>query len=241
MVVELRAKPRAVAGLMPVSMVDWEGKLAAIIFLSGCNLRCPYCHNPELIKKDGGSSLPWEKVVGQLSEKKGWVDGVVITGGEPTICDDLIDIAGEIRSAGFPVKLDTNGTHPEVVKGLIEKSLIDFVAMDVKAAFKNYDIVTRVRGQAAKVKETIELIETAGIDHEYRTTIVPGFVGDDDIVEIAKYLSAHGARRYFIQQFNSGTVLEANLRAVHPFPPAYVQAVADRANEFLPTKARGIS
>ena len=146
MAVELKIQPRSVAGLIPVSMVDWEGKLAAIIFLSGCNLRCAYCHNPELITKNHVASISWEKVVDQLGEKKGWIDGVVITGGEPTINEELESMIVALRQLGLPVKLDTNGTRPDVVKDLVGKGLIEFLAMDIKAAFAGYDGVTRVKG-----------------------------------------------------------------------------------------------
>lgn len=241
MAVELRTRPRSVAGLIPVSMVDWEGKLAAIIFLSGCNLRCAYCHNPELITKNHVPAIPWEKVVDQLSEKKGWVDGVVITGGEPTIDEDLETMITALREIGLPVKLDTNGTRPDVVKDLLDKNLIEYVAMDVKAAFAGYDSVTRVRGKADKVRETIDHVIASGIDHEFRTTVVPGFVDAKDILEIAGYLAARGAKRYFLQQFNPKIVLEPSVEAIKPFPPAYLTELAARCDKHLPTKARGFS
>jgi len=239
--VGLKSKPRAVAGLIPVSMVDWEGKLAAIIFLSGCNLRCPYCHNPELITKNSTPSISWEKVVNQLSEKKGWIDGVVITGGEPTVNEDLETMITALRQLNLPVKLDTNGTRPEVVKGLIDKSLIEFIAMDVKAASSGYDIVTRVKGQGDKIMKTIEYIMASGIDHEFRTTVVPGFVDSDDVLEIAAHLAASGAKRYFLQQFNPKAVLEPSVEAIKPFPPAYLLELAAQCGKYLPTKARGVS
>lgn len=241
MAVELKARPRSVAGVIPVSMVDWEGKLAAIIFLSGCNLRCPYCHNPELVTKNHVPAIPWEKVVDQLSEKKGWVDGVVITGGEPTIDEDLETMIAALREIGLPVKLDTNGTRPEVVKDLLDKSLIEFLALDLKASFAGYDGVTRVKGQADKVRKTIEYVLASGIDHEFRTTVVPGFVDANDILEMAEYLAARGAKRYFLQQFNPKIVLEPSVEMIKPFPPAYLTELAARCDKFLPTKARGVS
>ncbi|MDP1809482.1 MAG: anaerobic ribonucleoside-triphosphate reductase activating protein [Actinomycetota bacterium] len=241
MAVELKIKPRSVAGLIPVSMVDWEGKLAAIIFLSGCNLRCAYCHNPELITKNHVASISWGKIVDQLSEKKGWIDGVVITGGEPTINEDLEMMIVALRHLGLPVKLDTNGTRPEVVKELIGKDLIEFLAVDIKAAFAGYDAVTRVKGQTDKVKKTIEYVLSSDIDHEFRTTVVPGFIDAKDVLEIAAYLAARGAKRYFLQQFNPKIVLEPSVEKIKPFPPAYLAELAAQCDKYLPTKARGVS
>lgn len=235
----LETKVHSLAGLLPVSMVEWEGKLASVLFLRGCNLRCPYCHNPELVRADVTSEMAWDFVKEQLLEKAGWVDGVVITGGEPTICPDLREIISRIRDIGFAIKLDTNGTHPEVLGKLLKEGLLDCVAIDIKARFDGYDRVTRVQGVADAVKASVEIIVSSGIDHEFRTTVAPGFVEPVDLVEIAQYLGGLGARRFFLQQFIPDNALEAELRSVQPFSLTALERSVEACVEFIPTKLRG--
>lgn len=240
MVVGLQVKPHA-AGFIPVSMVDWEGKIAAIIFLSGCSFRCPYCHNPELIEKGGAPSISWEKISAHLSKKKGWIDGVVITGGEPTINDDLEAMVAAVRELDLLVKLDTNGCRPKMVDKLLSEGQIDFLAIDIKASFSRYDDVTGVKNQANNIRQTIDIALDYGIDHEFRTTVVPGFIDSKDVLEIAEYIAKRGAKRFFLQQFNSEVVLDQKLKKMRPFPPSYIADLAEQCSKFLPTNARGIS
>lgn len=220
-------------------MVDWEGKLATLLFLRGCNLRCPYCHNPELVLSAGIGRLTWDEVVGQLREKKGWIDGVVITGGEPAINPELEEIIARVRAEGFSVKLDTNGTRPEVLKKLLYDGALDYVALDIKAPFEQYEKVTRVPGTAEPVWESIAALVASGIDHEFRTTVVPGFFEPNELIDVAREVGAAGGRRYFIQQFNSDNVLDESLSSVRPFPSKLLENAAEACSEFLPTKARG--
>lgn len=220
-------------------MVDWEGKLATLLFLRGCNLRCPYCHNPELVLAKGIGRLEWGEVAGQLREKKGWIDGVVITGGEPAINPELEDIVARVRNEGFSVKLDTNGTRPDVLKKLLAEEALDYVALDIKAPFGQYEKVTRVPDMAEPVRESIAALVASGVDHEFRTTVVPGFFEPGELVDVARELSEAGGRRYFIQQFNPDSVLDEALSAVRPFPGELLENAAESCSEFLPTKARG--
>ncbi len=228
-----------VAGLIPVSMIDWEGKVSAIIFLAGCNLRCPYCHNPELINPKTADCVPWDKIKGQLDKKKRWLDGIVITGGEPTANKDLESLIAELRSADFKIKLDTNGTKPNVIEDLVKKNVIDYFAVDVKSAFHKYDKACGIVGQSEQVKESIDLIANSKIDHEFRTTVVPGYTASEDIVEVAKYLADRGASRYVLQQFLPNEVLEKNLESVQPYPATLLTQIAEECSKFLPTKTRG--
>ncbi len=230
---------RSIAGLLPVSMVDWEGKLASVLFMKGCNLRCPYCHNPELVRTAETAHLSWDEVISQLREKKGWVDGVVITGGEPAISPELPDIVKRIRAEDFGVKLDTNGTNPEVLTELLDESALDYVALDIKAPFDIYDKVSKVSGMAEPVRRSVEAIISSGVDHEFRTTVVPGFFEPQALLEVARYLGESGGRRYYIQQFNPDTVLDESLAAVRPYPSGLLETAAADCCEFLPTKARG--
>ncbi len=230
---------RSIAGLLPVSMVDWEGKLATLLFLRGCNMRCPYCHNPELVLSAGIGRLSWAEVGGQLREKKGWIDGVVITGGEPTIDPELEEIVARVRSEGLGIKLDTNGTRPAVLRKLLSEGALDYVALDIKAPFDRYEAVARVADMAGPVRESIAALVESGVEHEFRTTVVPGFFEPNELIDVAKELGEAGGSRYFIQQFNPGTVLDEALSAVRPFPSGLLEAAAESCSEFLPTKARG--
>lgn len=235
----LESAVRSIAGLLPVSMVDWDGKLASVLFIQGCNLSCPYCHNPDLVRAKSFDGISWESIEHQLREKLGWVDGVVITGGEPTISPDLREIISRIRELGLAVKLDTNGTRPEVLRGLLDDNLIDCVAMDVKTRFDGYDQATRVNGMAESVRASIDVIVSSDVDHEFRTTVAPGFVEPVDLIDIAQYLGERGAKRYFLQQFNPKSLLDADLESVRPFPLPVLEQSALACAEFVPTKLRG--
>lgn len=229
-----------VAGIEPVSMIDWEGKIAAVIFLAGCNFRCPYCHNPELITADCESFVPWEDIMARLDKKKGWLDGVVITGGEPTMFKGLVFLIQELKQADLKVKLDTNATDPDVVKQLLDEKMIDYVAIDIKAPFDKYNLVTKSIGQSQNVKKTTEAVIRAGVSHEFRTTVVPGLCEPQDILQIAKYLGAIGAERYYIQQFNPRNVLSQKLNTLRPFPSKILTELEQACNAYLPTKTRGL-
>jgi len=222
-------------------MVDWEGKLASIVFVKGCNYRCPYCHNPELVRPEGLGYMEWDEVARQLESKADWNDGVVITGGEPTISPDLEKMIDRIREMGFTIKLDTNGSRPEVVNKLLSENKLDFMAVDIKAAFDDYDRATRAEGYANAVKETIELVTGSGIDHEFRTTVVPGLVERGDLIDIARYLGRRNAKRYVLQQYNPKIVLEAALGYIKPYPAAWLDEAAGECAEFVPVKIRGNS
>ena len=133
-----------IKGHLPVTLLDWEGKVATVLFLGGCNFRCPFCHNPELVlRPDEQPTVPFEDVTAYLAGKKGWIDGVVITGGEPTLSPGLRPLIEKIRALGYPVKLDTNGSNPSVLGALLDAGLVDYVAMDIKSRFEDYAAATQ--------------------------------------------------------------------------------------------------
>jgi len=188
-----------IGGLQKVTLIDYPGKVACTVFLSGCNFRCPFCYSPELVlpeKIKKHPSIKENDFFDFLSEKKGLLDGCVICGGEPTIYgEELIDFCKKIKEMGFSIKLDTNGSNPDVLTKAIP--LIDYIAMDIKSPldqrYKEFSIIDCLD----KIKESIEIIKKSGIDYEFRTTITNHSV--DDILEIAEYLSP--AKRYYIQRF----------------------------------------
>ncbi|MGC8971837.1 MAG: anaerobic ribonucleoside-triphosphate reductase activating protein, partial [bacterium] len=161
-----------IGGLQKFSLIDYPGKISAVIFTKGCNFRCPYCHNPELVIFDGKDLIEEDYIFSFLREKRGKLDGVVLTGGEPTLQSDLINFLKEIKGLGFFTKLDTNGSNPEVIERLLEEKILDYIAMDIKANLEKYNDVTHSNVDIEKIKKSIDIIMHSGIDYEFRTTIV---------------------------------------------------------------------
>jgi pyruvate formate lyase activating enzyme len=193
-----------VKGFLDVSFVDWDGKIASILFLPTCNFRCPFCHNVNLVLyHENLETIPFEYIEEQLEKQKGWSDGVCISGGEPTIHSDLPELCSRIKKMGFIVKLDTNGTNPAMIKGLIDNKLVDYVAMDIKAPLikEKYSEATGVKAEKLieKVKESIRFLMESGTDYEFRTTVVPTIHTLDDIKQICQSLK--GCRKYVLQKF----------------------------------------
>ncbi|MCL4499435.1 MAG: anaerobic ribonucleoside-triphosphate reductase activating protein [Chloroflexi bacterium] len=232
-----------IKGMVPSSMLDWEGKLVAVLFTSGCNFRCPFCHNADLVlRPDSTDDMAWERIEQHLEKRREWLDGVCITGGEPTMHPQLRKILSRIKELGFLTKLDTNGTSPEALARLIGERAVDFVAMDVKTSFDKYGDVGASEPMTAFIRESIESLveaEVRGtIDAEFRTTFVPGIVGTEDILSVARYLGEVGASRYVIQQFNPTHVLDPRMADTKPLLKDRLDTLACECSEFLPTKAR---
>jgi anaerobic ribonucleoside-triphosphate reductase activating protein len=157
-----------------------------ILFTQGCNFRCPYCHNPELIEFKPHNPIEQEEVLSFLEKRRGKLDAVSITGGEPTLQPDLIDFLEKIKSMNYLIKLDSNGSHPEILEKIVEKGVVDYLAMDVKGPLKKYQEVVNSNVNADKIKESISLIMNSGLDYEFRTTVVKSQLSPEDIVEIGK-------------------------------------------------------
>lgn len=189
-----------IGGFQRFSLIDYPGKICAIVFTQGCNFRCPYCHNPELIEqKPLSSPLMEEDIFSFLEGRRGKLDALEITGGEPTLQPDLISFIEKVRELGFLVKLDSNGSNPEVIKRLIELEVVDYLAMDVKAPLPRYREVTKSRVDPNKIKRSIDLVMASGLDYELRTTVVKSQLRQDDILEIGKLI--RGAKVYILQRF----------------------------------------
>ena len=190
-----------IGGLQKVSLIDYPGKIGAVIFTQGCNFRCPYCHNPELVDPPLYRELiPEELVFAYLEKRLGKLEAVTITGGEPAIQSDLGQFAKKIKAMGYLLKLDTNGSRPDVLAELIGTGLIDYVAMDIKAPLGKYRAVTRTPGSGKTIRQSIELIMASGIDYEFRTTIVRSQLTEADIQVMGNMIS--GATRYALQRYN---------------------------------------
>ena len=189
-----------IGGLQKVSLMEYPGKISAIAFTQGCNFRCPYCHNPELVDPDlYGECLSEEEVVSFLERRKGKLEAVTITGGEPTIYHDLIDFIKCVRKIGYLIKLDTNGSYPEVLEQLIRSRLVDYIAMDMKGPLHKYKMVTKSKIDVDKIRQSIEMIMKSGVPYEFRTTIPKSLLQEDDLLEMGKIL--RNASCYILQQF----------------------------------------
>ncbi len=190
-----------VAHLALPSLVDYPGKVAGVVWTVGCNLRCPFCYNAELVLPERAATLPRrgeEEVLSLLAARARLLDGVVVTGGEPTLHPDLPGFLGRVRELGLLVKLDTNGTRPEVVAELLRARLVDYVALDVKAPFPRYPEYVGRTDAATSVRETIAVVRARAPDYEFRTTVAPGLTADD-LMAIAH--EVRGAQRFVLQPF----------------------------------------
>jgi pyruvate formate lyase activating enzyme len=196
-----------IGGYQPCSLCDYPGKVAAVLFTQGCNFRCPFCHNADLQPMRAKNFLDSDMILARIIQRKKCIDSIVVTGGEPTIHADLPVLLGKIRAAGLFVKLDTNGSNPALLDRLIRTGLVDFIAMDVKAPFAKYKLLAGVRTSTDAVRESIRIIEQSGLAHEFRTTVVPNLLHEDDIAAIRKMLPAgavHCLQAYRSPQINNG-------------------------------------
>lgn len=189
-----------IGGLQKVSLIDYPGLISAIIFLQGCNFKCSYCHNPELVDPDLFQPCMKEKdILDFLDTRRGKLDAVSITGGEPTIQSNLIPFIKKIKKMGFAVKMDTNGSRPQVIKALLSEKLLDFIAMDIKAPLEKYEEIINVPVKSDLIKESIRLVIKSKIPYEFRTTVLQSQLDEKDILNIAKLIS--GANNYVLQNF----------------------------------------
>lgn len=189
-----------IGGFQKLTLVDFPGKVAATVFVQGCNFRCGYCHNPELVlKRLFQGYIPQEEVLNYLYDRREKLQGVVITGGEPTLQKGLSCFIVRIKEMGFKVKIDTNGSHPEVLLSLLELNLIDYIAMDVKSSLARYALVTGTLCDTTKIQESINLIIKSGIPYQLRTTLVKEFCSNQDLSDIQ--LLIEKANHYVLQPF----------------------------------------
>jgi pyruvate formate lyase activating enzyme len=199
-----------IGALQKVSLIDYPGEICAIVFTQGCNFRCPYCHNPELVNPEMyAECLTEEAIFSFLAKRKGKIDAVAITGGEPTIQHDLMDFVKRVRKTGYSIKVDTNGSHPEVIEQLISMKLLDYIAMDIKSPADKFKNLTKSDISYQKITQTIELIMKSGIPYEFRTTVLKRLLDENDIENIAH--SIRNARLYILQQFIPSKVLDRRL------------------------------
>ena len=222
-----------IAGFNRTSLLDWDGYVTAVIFLPSCNLRCPFCHNRELVlTPEAYEEVPLDFVEDFIRDNREFLDGVVITGGEPTIHHDLPELIKRMKALGMKVKLDTNGTNPEMLKDLIDAGLLDFVAMDLKAPMdESYDDLAGTKVDLEKIKRSINIIMGSGIDYEFRTTMVPVLLKPEDYERMAAYIGT--ARKFVLQHFSPRNTIDPNLSVIKPLDDAKVRAIAERCKPYV--------
>jgi pyruvate formate lyase activating enzyme len=229
-----------IKGVIDLSLADWDEKISSVLFLPSCNFRCPYCHNISLVlHPETEKTTPFERVEEYLEKQSTWIDGVCITGGEPTLHGDLPDLCSKLKEAGFLVKLDTNGTNPMMVKALLEKGLVDYIAMDIKAPLtvKKYSKAIGVNADKLldKVKETVRILLASKIDYEFRTTVVPTLHEEKDIEEICR--SIQGCKKYALQKFDVSVgkeTLDPNFSKLKLFTDKEMEMFLTIAQKLLP-------
>ncbi|MCD6522644.1 MAG: anaerobic ribonucleoside-triphosphate reductase activating protein [Candidatus Diapherotrites archaeon] len=185
-----------------VSLLDFPHHISSIIFTQGCNFRCGYCHNPQLVEParfPPGKTFSEDEILSYLDKRKGQIDGLVITGGEPTLQPDLYDFIKKVKQKGFLVKLDTNGTNPDIVEKLIQDNLVDYIAMDYKAPIDKYKEIVRADVDTEKIKQSVALLMKNKVDYEFRTTVSPAILSFDDVMKLTDEIK--GAKRYALQQY----------------------------------------
>ena len=216
-----------ILGHIPTSFSDWDGKLVSILFLGGCNYYCPFCQNYALLAdEDPKHVIHWWDVVAPLKSKKHWIDGVVISGGEPLLHPELFSLCQAIKELGFAVKLDTNGSFPYALMELGAAKLVDYVALDIKTALdERYSKACGQKTELGLVERTVRYLMEGRIDYEFRTTLVPGLVGREEITDISKRVE--GARKFALQQFVPENARSEVYRRKKPYPRASVEELAE--------------
>ena len=227
-----------IQGFQKLTLLDYPGKVACTVFTGGCNLRCPFCHNAGLVNTPDAYPNAESDVLEYLSRRKGLLDGVCITGGEPLLRPDLPQLLEAVKALGYPVKLDTNGSHPRALVDLVERKLVDYVAMDVKNSPERYPETVGVPGlDVGPIRESVGFLLEGLVDYEFRTTVVRELHDEDSFRAIGPWLS--GAKRYFLQSFvDRDTVIREGL---HPWDRDHLQGFAALVRPWVPSvELRGV-
>lgn len=223
-----------IKGFVKTSLVDWDGNVVSVLFLPNCNFRCPMCHNYDLIlNPDRYPNIDYSDIENYLLENSDFIDGVVITGGEPTLSRYLEDLCRKLREINVKIKIDTNGYNPDRLIGLIDKKLVDYIAMDIKAPLEKtiYSKTAGVNVDIKRIKRSIDIIKNSNLDYEFRTTAVPIFLGAEEIIDISKSISP--AKRFVIQQFVPENAMDEDLRKVKPYDREFLKEIAQECKSYI--------
>ena len=221
-----------IKGIEKFSSRDFPGHISSTVFLGGCTFRCPYCHNADLVlRPEMIPSMAADYFLSYLDGRKGWLEAVCFTGGEPLLHEDIEELIRVVRERGLLVKLDTNGSFPDRLEALLGLGLVDRVAMDVKAPLERYREVTRSNVDLERIVRCADLLRSSGVKHTFRTTVVPGLVGKDDVVKIGEWLN--GAAHYVVQQFVPQTTIDPAYLDVKPFGRAELEEIVAAARPYF--------
>jgi len=223
-------------GLQKLTLIDFPGRMACTIFLTGCNFRCPFCYSSELVLPEKIKKQPkisQKELFKFLKEREKLLEGVTICGGEPTASKGLISLVKKIKKMGFLVKLDTNGSDPELLKKIIDQKLIDYIAMDLKGPKENYSKFAGVKVDIKKIQKSIDILKEGKVDYEFRSTIVPTLHTKEDVIEMAKWI--RGARRYYLQNFRPEKTIDPKFEKIKPYPQESLLEIQKVISPFFET------
>ena len=228
-----------IGGLQKLTLIDYPGKIACTVFLMGCNYRCPFCYNPELVLPEiikEHLPIPEKDFFQFLKERKEWLEGVCVGGGEPTLSQDLPEFCQKIKKLGYQIKIDTNGSNPEMLKNLIDKKLVDYIAMDIKASKEKYPKVVGFKNCSKyylldKIEQSINILKKNNVDCEFRTTVIPNLLTKKDILKIGQWIS--GAKKYYLQNFSPKKTIDPKFEKVKPYPDKYILDVVKKISPFF--------
>ncbi|RKY56579.1 MAG: anaerobic ribonucleoside-triphosphate reductase activating protein [Candidatus Neomarinimicrobiota bacterium] len=222
-----------IGGFQKFSLIDYPGKIGAIVFTQGCNFRCPYCHNPELVKpRMFKEPIPEEIVLDFLEKRRGMLEGVVITGGEPLLQKDLSIFLRNIKKMGYAIKLDTNGSFPERLKEIINDKLVDYIAMDIKAPLEKYGFISGVNVNTEDIRRSIKIIMHSDLDYQFRTTVVKSLLSIEDVKKICELINS--ARSYVLQKFKfNGKIIDSSLLNKEEYDEKGIKRFQDIVANFI--------
>jgi len=227
-----------IGGFQKTTLLDYPGHVSAILWTVGCNFRCPFCYNTDLVKEKS-DLFSEEEILNFLKKRRDFLEALSISGGEPFLQKDLKDFCKKVKDLGYKVKIDTNGTFPEKLKEMIEEKLVDYIAMDVKAPKEKYDKLSGVKTDIEQIRDSIKIIMDSNIDYEFKTTVIPKFLDKDDIKDISEWIK--GSKKYYLQQFkNDASVISSYLKQIKPYSEKELQNILKEIKPyFKECKLRG--
>ena len=220
-----------IAGIQKTTILDYPTKVAAIVFTQGCNFRCGYCHNPDLLEQNKNTDFLPENFISFLKTRQGKLDGVVITGGEPTLQSGLYDFIKQIKQLDFAVKLDTNGTNPKILKKLLSENLVDYIAMDIKAPIEKYSEITGINVNTNNIKTSIDLIIKSLTEYEFRTTVLKSQLSFEDFDKIGQTIK--GANLYYLQKFVPNKIYNEKLNSDTTYNNDELQTICNHMKQYI--------
>ena len=229
-----------IGGLQKLTLIDYPGKIACTVFLAGCNYRCPWCHNPELVlpeEIEKSPKIPEKDFFNFLKLRKNLLEGVVVCGGEPCINKDLPEFCQKIKKLDYLIKLDTNGSNPKMLKDLIDEKLVDYVAMDVKAPQEKYKEAIGFKNRSFRylldrINKSIDILKQGKVDYEFKTTMIPGLLGKEDIIKIVQWIEP--AKKYYLQNFQTGkNTVDTNFEKMNPCLEEYILEIQKAVAPFF--------